>query len=290
MYCPNCGNKILENELFCSECGEKIKNQTTISQSFFCGNCGLELDNNSEFCGNCGTKQNKDNSSTDISVNITQQPTKTKKKFLFVTVIGILVILIIIGVSVFYYFSITKEDVATTQTHQVQEKVIGNKKDEIRVKNDSSLNDDDSAEEISDSFVDDDSLLSVTSKMPVSDVEEKVVDIKSLYNQTQSSLSSYNKTTSNGITEYLDDNGKLVRVDFPANAVNEYTRYYYLHNGKLYFAFIFNGTQENRLYFYENQLFRWIDEYKTTYDNALENTDFISWESFILNEIAAYLK
>ena len=45
-----------------------------------------------------------------------------------------------------------------------------------------------------------------------------------------------------------------------------YSREYYFHNGKLVFAFIFNGSEEHRLYFKDGHMIRYIDEHKNVYD------------------------
>ena len=64
-----------------------------------------------------------------------------------------------------------------------------------------------------------------------------------------------------------------------------YSREYYLHDGKLVFAFIFNGAEEHRLYFKDGHLIRYIDEHKTTHDfGALE--PFAEWERRALTEAA----
>ena len=67
---------------------------------------------------------------------------------------------------------------------------------------------------------------------------------------------------------------------------NNYTRYYYFKDDKLYFVFAFDGTKENRLYFDNEVLFRWIDENGKIHDNDFANNEFISWENKILNELA----
>lgn len=50
-----------------------------------------------------------------------------------------------------------------------------------------------------------------------------------------------------------------------------YSRQYYFHDGDLYFAFVFNGTEEHRLYFKDGVLIRYIDENKNVYEYG--NTD-----------------
>ena len=120
----------------------------------------------------------------------------------------------------------------------------------------------------------------------VKDVENKVLTIRSWYNNTQSKLETLSTVeVAEGRKEYYD-NAKRVRVDLQADDKNTYTRFYYFKDDKLYFVFAFDGTKENRLYFDNEVLFRWIDENGKIHDNDFANNKFISWENKILNELA----
>ncbi len=62
-----------------------------------------------------------------------------------------------------------------------------------------------------------------------------------------------------------------------------YSREYYYHDGQFIFAFIYNGTEEHRLYFKDNHMIRYIDERHTTFD--FPNLDaFQDWEQRALEE------
>ena len=62
-----------------------------------------------------------------------------------------------------------------------------------------------------------------------------------------------------------------------------YSREYYYHAGQLVFAFIYDGTEEHRLYFKDGHMIRYIDEHHTVYDfGALE--PFASWAERALEE------
>lgn len=57
--CPNCGEKISSNNLFCGSCGQKVENvesEPSIKQRSFCPQCGTEIKGNISFCGKCGHK------------------------------------------------------------------------------------------------------------------------------------------------------------------------------------------------------------------------------------------
>lgn len=62
-----------------------------------------------------------------------------------------------------------------------------------------------------------------------------------------------------------------------------YSREYYFHDGLLYFVFIFNGSEEHRLYFKDNVMIRYIDENKNVYDYG-NTSDFYDWEDRALSE------
>lgn len=63
----------------------------------------------------------------------------------------------------------------------------------------------------------------------------------------------------------------------------DYSREYYYHKGQLVFAFIYNGTEEHRLYFKDRHMIRYIDENHTVFDyGALEPYSY--WEKHALEE------
>ena len=62
-----------------------------------------------------------------------------------------------------------------------------------------------------------------------------------------------------------------------------YSRDYRYHNGKLVFAFVFNGTEEHRLYFKDDHMIRYIDENHITYDYP-NTSKYSSWEKKVLAE------
>ena len=46
--CPECGDPISANELFCTKCGHKLRNQ--------CSKCGFVNEPNDKFCAKCGNE------------------------------------------------------------------------------------------------------------------------------------------------------------------------------------------------------------------------------------------
>lgn len=51
MFCKFCGSELVDDAIFCSNCGEKISKNLPPK---FCVWCGAELDDDSVFCFNCG--------------------------------------------------------------------------------------------------------------------------------------------------------------------------------------------------------------------------------------------
>lgn len=120
----------------------------------------------------------------------------------------------------------------------------------------------------------------------ISDVEAKVKHIRSIYNDIQSDLSGYVTAEYNGRKVYVDsETDKIVRIDYLPDEKSEYARFYYFDDEVFCFAFIFDGKKENRLYFHNGYMFRWIDEDGVIHDNESDNAEFIEWEEFALGEI-----
>lgn len=65
-----------------------------------------------------------------------------------------------------------------------------------------------------------------------------------------------------------------------------YSRDYRFHNGRLIFAFIFDGTEEHRLYFKDDHMIRYIDENNVTYDFP-DCNKYSSWADKALKEAYA---
>ena len=96
------------------------------------------------------------------------------------------------------------------------------------------------------------------------DVDNEVGKIRSLYYATQDDPGD--EYESLGVTYYYK-NGEVTKAVCPSGYNDwNYTRWYFYSNGKLYFAFVFNGTEEHRLYFVNDTLIRYIDANGKTMD------------------------
>ena len=114
-------------------------------------------------------------------------------------------------------------------------------------------------------------------------VEDEVKQIREWFYGTQNSLDSYEQSTSGNVTYYLEDGIPVKIVVKKGTDGWNYAREYYYHGGVFYFAFIFNGGDEHRLYFKEDQMIRYIDQNKSTYDYG-QTDQFSDWETPALQE------
>lgn len=122
-------------------------------------------------------------------------------------------------------------------------------------------------------------------------VEAEVAQIRSWFTETQTHLSEYARgdDNSNGLDYYYSygENG-LAKIVVPKGYGGcDYERDYYYHDGELYFAFVFNGEEEHRLYFSYGLLIRYIDENKNTYDYG-HTEAFDDWAKWVAEEADKY--
>ena len=270
--CPECGNLLEENAMFCNNCGHKLSEeyvQTDIGNK--CPHCNSPLKDGALFCGECGKSLEDEVEKSTPSV-----PKRKKDKGL-VFLIVLLVVVLIASASVIGYIYFQNNSV-NIETPNIEMSTDDNKEEgsDIEENGDVTSDETDVTEDLEEPEYIDDNF----------NVEDEVLRIRGLYNTTQSNLSSLTKDSSeSGKVKYYDTDSKLVRMDIAANSITSYTKYYYFENGELYFAFVFDGTKENRLYFKDNRLFRWIDEAGKTHDKERSNSTFLEWEKIVLDDL-----
>ena len=100
------------------------------------------------------------------------------------------------------------------------------------------------------------------------DVEAEVGQIREWFTETQSNLSEYDVyVDADGVVHYSNAENGLAKVVVPkGHGGLDYERDYYYYDGELYFAFLFAGGEEHRLYFRYGTLIRYIDPNKNTHD------------------------
>lgn len=96
------------------------------------------------------------------------------------------------------------------------------------------------------------------------------------------------------ILSVAKENGNVKCVIFKGDTNNSpYTRYYYYEGGKLIFAYL-ESDDSHRLYFKDDQMFRWRYASNTVEFSEADNHDnedsaeFCKWESFALGEAYLY--
>ena len=92
MVCQKCGAELLEDDVFCGECGTKVEKKEETSKKRFCHSCGAELLEDDIFCGECGTKvlgaseEKKEIEETPKHVDINPDAHKEKKDLYRLTI------------------------------------------------------------------------------------------------------------------------------------------------------------------------------------------------------------
>lgn len=106
------------------------------------------------------------------------------------------------------------------------------------------------------------------------DVDGETEKIRSHYYTTQDDPGDQYEI--GGVTYYYK-NGSVTKAICPSGYDNwDYTRWYFYSDGKLYFAFVFDGSEEHRLYFVNDTLIRYIDDNGNIMDFGSINCPFES--------------
>lgn len=121
--------------------------------------------------------------------------------------------------------------------------------------------------------------------VPNAQVETEVTVIRDIWTQDRDNITAdlYTVTTvAPGIVAY-HNGSEIVMIEIAeGTGGNPFSRTYEYVNGELIFAFITKTGQQNRLYFYDQILFRWRftdgASDPVNYDNAVSYAKFITWE------------
>ena len=109
--------------------------------------------------------------------------------------------------------------------------------------------------------------------------------IRPLYYKINDNMNLYSKNSSGSAISWYD-NGRLCKKEFPQGAENyNMSRQYYYDadSGEMVFAFVFNGTQEYRLYFKNGKLIRYIDANGNIINNPT-TTESLLMAAHVINE------
>lgn len=238
------------------------------NESQLCFNCGMKIKRGVKFCPHCGNKQKKS--------------IKTWLPIIFcVFFIVLLCILLIIGLKdngfiVSLFQSKEKKDIAALEFY-------GGYVEDVEV-----FDYEDNVEKVilqEENKIANEAILLEDIGFTSDDVEPEVETIRELYYKTQEEQDRLTQEDVNGIV-YYTYNEQIVKIEIKSGYDNSlYSRLYYYFDDQLYFAFVFNGTEEHRFYYKNEELIRYIDSSKIVYDYGTENfQNIIEMDDVILEE------
>ena len=103
------------------------------------------------------------------------------------------------------------------------------------------------------------------------DLDVEIAKIQEWYYSSQDQLDNMDVVDTGEATVYMENGNVQKIVVFDGiNGIDD-TREYSFKDNRLYFAFVYNGDHEQRFYFVNNMLVRYIDEQSEIYD--LEDAD-----------------
>ena len=244
-----------------------------------CVNCGTKIKKAAKFCPKCGCKQNKDK--------------KSWKAVAICTILLILIcVLLVVGLKdngfIAQIFQPVKDknidtlefyggyvgDMETAETDDegvsLQEEILP---ETDMIKETSAIVEGNFLEDIGFTY---------------DDVEPEVENIRELYYRTQEEQDRLTQENVDGIT-YYTYNEQIVKIEIKSGYANSpYSRLYYYFDDQLYFAFVFNGTEEHRFYYKNEELIRYIDASKTVYDYGTDGfKNIVGIDDVILEEAKA---
>ena len=111
-------------------------------------------------------------------------------------------------------------------------------------------------------------------------VDREVAQIREWYYSTQENPGACKNYNDKSV--YTKDGDITKVVVFSGTDGWNYSREYYYHNGKLYFAFVFAGKEEHRMYFCDDILIRYVDATGKTIN--YEDNIICAFEEIVLNE------
>lgn len=120
------------------------------------------------------------------------------------------------------------------------------------------------------------------------DVKSTVKDIRAEYDKINSEQKTYKiDKKSDNFIDYINYNGIIKKSVKKENGLT--TEYYFWDSGSLFFIFTTTAKPlENRYYFKNNQMIRWIDSNKRTIDISRSNKvnqEYKNWENYWVNQI-----
>ena len=263
MLCKNCGNPLREGAAFCSKCGTAVKND--IESSEYSNN--PPVSDYRDGYADSPKNENENTTQTVYSENENNEPTpdklRCKKKTIIIIACVVLFLVIAIGVVIIVVNNAKSapNNIAPSTFENSTETKMTEKITEVTQKNSTEpthipTNPPTTVPET-------ESVTEASFSITQDEIEFEIENIRTYY-----------YTPSNRDVQKVLENGQ--------DGWN-YSRDYRFHDDKLVFAFVFDGTEEHRLYFKDDHMIRYIDENHTTYDYP-DTAQFSYWENKALSE------
>lgn len=125
----------------------------------------------------------------------------------------------------------------------------------------------------------------MTESQELIDIQNEINRIQNMYYSISNLKNILEPNSEHPVIRYYTPDNMVVIKVFSGYDDIEYSRiYFYDSNWKLYFAFVyFENEKENRLYFKDDTLIRYINERGQTYD-LYDSFVTCEWEEFVLKE------
>lgn len=121
-------------------------------------------------------------------------------------------------------------------------------------------------------------------------LETDITKIRELYNQTQNNLENLTAVqTDADTTEYKDAEGNIKKMEV-IHGTDDY-EWYFFENDKLIFVYTEKDDAQDRYYFKDDMLIRWIDSYDNYHDGETQNVRYqVQNDKYIRNAYFMYRK
>lgn len=257
MFCDNCGSQLRDEAAFCPKCGTAVKKELESSES---SNDPPVSDYED---GYAGTQTNENENNKPLSDDLNRK----KKKLIIIIVSVVLFLVIAIGVVIIVVNNARSapKNIDPTTFENGTETIMTEKAAEATRNSgtESTLLPTDPSTAVPETEAMNEAVTEASFSISQDEIESEIEKIRTYY-----------YTPSSHDAQKVLENGQ--------DGWN-YSRDYRFHDGELVFAFVFDGTDEHRLYFKDDHMIRYIDENNTTYDYP-DTAQFSDWENKVLSE------
>ena len=264
MFCDNCGSQLRDEAAFCPKCGTAVKKELESSES---SNDPPVSDYED---GYAGTQTNKNENNKPLSDDLNRK----KKKIIIIVIVAVVLFLAIaIGVVIIVVNNAksapnnnepttVENSTETKMTEKPTEATQNNHTEPTPVSTYPPA-------DVPETEAINEAVTEVSFSITKEEIESEIEKIRTYY-----------YTPSSHDAQKVLENGQ--------DGWN-YSRDYRFHDGELVFAFVFDGTEEHRLYFKDDHMIRYIDENNTTYDYP-DTAQFSDWENKVLSEAYTHIE